>query len=189
MTYPLYMVQLKCNLMPARGLLGKKSRVVYRIHNRRVQVPVKDLTCVRYHIINLKFLREKIFTDFTDFCQTTKILTLKFLSSIAIQYNTSVIHEIFIHKTPKFINSQKYSPLKNLGYTVSCNTCRVSAIKNLRRLFRYNYLKRKLLLTIKQLSTLGISFSIYYTNIDSNSESSTQFLKASTIINCKESMR
>ena len=38
---------------------------------------------------SLNFLREKIFADFTDFCQTTKILTLKFLSSIAIQYNTS----------------------------------------------------------------------------------------------------
>ena len=64
-------------------------------------------------LYSLNFLREKIFADFTDFCQTTKILTLKFLSSNAIQYNISVIHEIFIQKIPKFINPRKYSPLKN----------------------------------------------------------------------------
>ena len=83
---------------------------------KKIPKPTYDLT--QYISYSLNFLREKIFTDFTDFCQTTNILTLKFLSSIAIQYNTSVIHEIFIRKTPKFTNPRKYSPSKNLGYTV-----------------------------------------------------------------------
>ena len=75
------------------------QRISRDIHLLYLQVPY-----------SLNFLREKNFVDFTDFCQTTKILTLKFLSSL--QFNTilSVIHEIFIQVTPKFT---KISPLEN----------------------------------------------------------------------------
>ena len=47
-----------------------------------------------------------------------KNLTLKFFSSIAIQYCTLVICENVIQQAAKFTNSQKISPSKILGYTV-----------------------------------------------------------------------
>ena len=61
---------------------------------------------------SLNISREKSFTDFEDFRITSKILSLKTLSCIAILYYLFVIREIFITEMLKAMNPRKIKPSK-----------------------------------------------------------------------------